>query len=479
VHIFLSYASEQAAIAESIEVALNGEGHDVFRDRSDLPPGEGYHGKIREAIAGSDLFVFLVSPEAVSAGRYTLTELELAREKWSNPSARVLPVVVAPTDRASIPAYLKGVTLLTPVGNVPASVAASVARVARPAWRRVAPWAAVLVLAVIAIAGFTIRAAMQRAAERSALAREISGLLQSGKARAEAGAYADAWKVYASAAARVPENDEVARAQERLAMDWLENIRVTQGVGTFTAIVDTVAPVLTRCAGSTDARRAADCRAHLGWGDFLRSRDGAGGLDPVAQYRGALTQDPANVYAHAMWGFELLRTRGSIADARAKFDEALASGRERPFVRRHQIAGLLWNSSPEAETDVVRVVNDMRVKGEPIPREPDSYIGRVWNLYYTRVFNGYDRDQFLAAVPAADHVATFVWLFPEAQTVPDRRNLRLFMLAVLQEHAGARQDAVASYQAVRDALAREGTLRTGGRLPDGTLAALARLTKTR
>ena len=381
-NIFLSYASEQAAIAESIEVALSGEGHDVFRDRSDLPSGEAYHARIREAIAASDLFVFLVSPEAVSAGRYTLTELELAREKWRNPSGRVLPVVVAPTPRGSIPTFLNGVTSLSPAGNMPASVAAAVASLGRPGMRgALRPWVAVLALALVVGVGFTIR----WAAERSRLEREVSDLRLSAKVQSDAGAYAGAWDLYAKAAELAPQNDDVTRSRERLAMDWLENIRVTVGGGTFTAIVDKVAPVLAGCAATNEAPRAADCHAHLGWADVLRAREGAGGLNPIAHYQRALKIERDNVYAHTMWGHELLRTPHSIAEARARFDAALASGRERSFVRLMQLSGLLSGTNAELENEAVRVVNDMRKNGEAIPGGPTTtaaaIVGRLWNVY--------------------------------------------------------------------------------------------------
>src|SRR5262245_55147778 len=106
VKVFLSYASEQKDVARSIEVALRGEGHAVFLDRSALEPGETYNDQIREAIAASDLFVFLITPEALAPGRYTLTELELAERRWPSPSGHVLPVVVRPTPIATIPPYL-------------------------------------------------------------------------------------------------------------------------------------------------------------------------------------------------------------------------------------------------------------------------------------------------------------------------------------------------------------------------------------
>lgn len=149
--IFISYASEQRAIAEEIALALREEGHEPFFDRSELPDGDAYNARIREAISDSDLLVFLVSPEAVSAGRYTLTELRFAEDKWRSPAGRVLPVMVRPTDSALMPAYLRAVVVLRPAGSASAEVVAAVERLSRPAWMRVGRRVAIglIVLAVI------------------------------------------------------------------------------------------------------------------------------------------------------------------------------------------------------------------------------------------------------------------------------------------------------------------------------------------
>ena len=89
-NIFLSHASEQSELARSIEIALSGEGHAVFLDRSSLPSGDEYHERIRRAIADCDLLIFLVSPDSVAKGRYTLTELEFAEQKWRHPAGHDL-----------------------------------------------------------------------------------------------------------------------------------------------------------------------------------------------------------------------------------------------------------------------------------------------------------------------------------------------------------------------------------------------------
>src|SRR6267143_1158251 len=91
--VFLSYSSEQGEAATRIELSLKEDGHAVFRDRSSLPPGESFDARIRAAVEECDLFIFLISRESISQGRYTLTELKFAGEKWGNPAGHVLPVL--------------------------------------------------------------------------------------------------------------------------------------------------------------------------------------------------------------------------------------------------------------------------------------------------------------------------------------------------------------------------------------------------
>ena len=126
--IFLTFASEQQDVADSILLALRNRGHEVFFSHDDLPPGESFDARIQKAIARSDLLIFLVSPESVTKGRYTLTELAFARDQWPSPRGRVLPVLVGPTGMASVPNYLKAVTVLEPAGNIAAETAAAVDR---------------------------------------------------------------------------------------------------------------------------------------------------------------------------------------------------------------------------------------------------------------------------------------------------------------------------------------------------------------
>lgn len=150
--IFLSYPSQDRALVEPIYLALRAQRHSVFFDRTDLPPGEEYDIRIRKAIEASDLLIFVLSPDALDAGSYTLTELGIAQKTWAHPAGRVLPLILRPIGLDWIPPYLKSISLLEPEGNVAAAVADAVHRIAL-ARRRALLTTVVKGLAVAAVVG--------------------------------------------------------------------------------------------------------------------------------------------------------------------------------------------------------------------------------------------------------------------------------------------------------------------------------------
>lgn len=155
--IFLSYASQDRALVEPIYLALRAQGHRVFFDRADLPPGEEYDIRIREAIENSDLLVFALSPDALDAGSYTLSELGIAQKTWEHPTGKVLPVMLRRVGADRIPPYLQSVTYLETQGNVTATLADAVHRIAvRRARERLAR--AATALAVAAVVGLGVYA---------------------------------------------------------------------------------------------------------------------------------------------------------------------------------------------------------------------------------------------------------------------------------------------------------------------------------
>lgn len=156
--IFLSYASEDRAAADAVRLALKSDGHDVFFDREDLPPGGEFHTRIRHGIENSELVIFLVSPKALDAGSYTLTEISIAEKTWPTPDERIMPVLLEKVNVQELPVFLRSVTFLETPGNLPATVADAVARIARDRrrkrLRRLAPFAVLCVLAAAATAWY-------------------------------------------------------------------------------------------------------------------------------------------------------------------------------------------------------------------------------------------------------------------------------------------------------------------------------------
>lgn len=90
--VFISYADEDRTLAYKINLCLIERGVTVFFDRE--PDGSSYHARISREIKKCEVFIFLISPHSLSAGRYTMTELSFARDKWRHPQHRVLPVLV-------------------------------------------------------------------------------------------------------------------------------------------------------------------------------------------------------------------------------------------------------------------------------------------------------------------------------------------------------------------------------------------------
>lgn len=103
--IFLSYASQDRDVAQSIHRALVEQGHDVFFDREDLMPSEEFHNHIRRSIERADLFIFLISENAIDPGSYTLNELDIAEKVLKQASGRLLPVLLQPIPFDRLPTF--------------------------------------------------------------------------------------------------------------------------------------------------------------------------------------------------------------------------------------------------------------------------------------------------------------------------------------------------------------------------------------
>lgn len=470
-NIFLSYPSARRDIAVRLKLALEAEQHEVFFDRDDLGAGDAYHQAIRDAMAAADAMVFLVAPESVAAGSYTLAEMALAEARWRRPSGHVLPVVVAPTPKATIPAYLLAVTLLEPQGDV---IAETLARVAVMAARRQArPWRwavlGALVLLLAGAAAWALReqqAQRQQAAQRSAqVAAQAEEVSRAARLCSEGG-HADGFGQLGRLAAGPPPAPGAQVALEDCAMAWLRAPQAARAEKTYAQFAAPLRQVLSAAlvAGASGAR-AADLRAHLGWADALVWHDESSpAIDPSLHYRQALQDDPGNVYAHALWGHWLLkRPPPQLAAAQPHFEAAVASGRDLPFVRKLQL-GITVDSEALAPY-AYQVLNQMRQRGEAQRAVAED---RVWSHLYATAYRDDTARRLRDALPADDGLQTFLWLFPPERVEASRRPLWRFVHALLLQHAGrageARADLLALQRELRAAQAAGPLLDGVGRL---------------
>ena len=474
--IFLSYSSTRRDVAVRLKLALEAEQHDVFFDRDDLGAGEAYQQAIREAVEQADLMLFLVSPESVAAGSYTLAELEMAQAQWQRPSGRVLPVVVAPTPKASMPPYLLAVTLLEPRGELVAETLAAVARLSargRRDWRR---WVAAAALVLLVLGGFygyrQVQSQQEAAAEQARQLQEVKqAITQAGRLCLDGG-YADGFGQLGALVARAQGAAAAAlnTAQADCAMAWLRWGRRNPGETSFAQMVAPLRPVLAQALVSgASGQRAADLRAHLGWADRLVWIDEKNpSIDPTPHFRQAAALDADNVYAHAMWAFWLLaRLPGQTASALQHFQQAQKSGRNLAFVRALQLGSMV--TSDDLGAEAIRVLNQMRLGQEVL--EPDR-LPRIWSHLYSVAYKDDKEAQLLGALPPAEGLQTFLWLFPkdraETSSTPQWRLTHALLLVNAGLGAQARPDLQALHKEF-------GASKASGTLPGAVSKLLAKL----
>jgi tetratricopeptide (TPR) repeat protein len=268
---------------------------------------------------------------------------------------------------------------------------------------------------------------------------------------AQVGDYRRAWEMYGEALVLQPSSALVRSGQVALAMKWLPRARIT-GEETFSAIVDTTLPALTRGLATARGERAADLLALLGWAHYLERKERhVSDVDIPALYAQALQQSPDSIYAHTFLGHWLLSEELDLDAGLVHFQQALALGREREFVRRFQWAALrnVWHrTSSESPEHIeclrasLRMADDMRRNGEALL--DDSQRSDLLRCYGERM-GGEGIAEVLPAMPLEEHEALLTWLLegfgeerPDSTIVLHGR----FVRARIREELGKRDIAI-------------------------------------
>jgi hypothetical protein len=165
--------------------------------------------------------------------------------------------------------------------------------------------------------------------------------------------------------------------------------------------------------------------------------------------------NPGNPYAHVHLGHWILWRNGPLDAARKEFSAALGSRRAQDYVRKIQLAALQNARTPEADGEILRVVNDMRKNKEAVE---EGTRAKALSMYASAFYaaavlrNEGAAQRLFAAVPPKEQLETFQALFYEQDVDASKRASRDVCLAMLQEAAGRPDDALHTLQSLRSEL---------------------------
>src|SRR5260370_31208370 len=109
-----------------------------------------------------------------------------------------------------------------------------------------------------------------------------------------------------------------------------------------------------------------------------------------------------------MLGNWMIQNGLRMAEAKEHFDVAVASGRERSFVRQLQLGGMIYADNIQTRIELTRVANEMRKNGEKIGESNSSRI--ISTNYSTVVVDDVDLVRILAALPPDEGWGSYFWV---------------------------------------------------------------------
>ena len=218
--------------------------------------------------------------------------------------------------------------------------------------------------------------------------------------------YATAWETISRTFEQYPKSTEARDAKMQIAMAWIRDMVIRQPE-TFSNTLRPLTEFLRLNLDHAKGNVPADIYAHLGWANFLReSKDQIKELKVDDSFTSAIARDSVNPFANAMWAYVLTHRRRPLFEVRPYFVLALSSGRERAFVTTMRVTTLLAAKNLDATSELVRVADEMRRKGDVLDLSLRKNI--LWEAY-TQMGRG-DEIRLLSLLPPADHLLTFQWL---------------------------------------------------------------------
>ena len=252
--------------------------------------------------------------------------------------------------------------------------------------------------------------------------------------------YEAAWRANTKARELAPRNAAAAQQQARIAMKWLEDVRLSSAGGPqhFSDVVDPLKSALVRQLPDAHGREGADLHAHIGWANFLRYRDGLPKTDIGEEFDIAIREDPNNLYGHVMRGFWILWEGGPIDAARSDLDQALSSSMDPTFSDGLIMSGLTNITSDDFIAAAVEYADRIRQTGRNI----DEHTKRQLIWYYSMCLHSRGLLAVISRVlPPSEQVPLLDWL-AQADIPPADQRVVTYFLAHFAEISGKEKEAL-------------------------------------
>lgn len=284
---------------------------------------------------------------------------------------------------------------------------------------------------------------------------EADRLLSEAKTESDNGDYHTALATYDHALQLVPEYAAAKQGRCDAAMAWLRNFSAAgaddkEVESRASAQLSELFPILEADLAGQKGSRQADILAHIGWAHWLNFHIALKDVPSSSEksFRRALEVDSRNVYANAMLGNWLLQNGLRLAEAKEHFDVAVASGRERSFVRQLQLGGMIYADNIQTRIELTRVANEMRKNGEKISGSDKSRI--ISTNYAPDMVEDAELVEILSALTPDDAWATYVWLdeATDSSSAAWRSEQRKFIEAKIKEISGKNSEALAIYRSL-------------------------------
>jgi hypothetical protein len=271
---------------------------------------------------------------------------------------------------------------------------------------------------------------------------ELHALIDTAAERLAHRDFEAAWSANGKALQLSPRDAAAGAQQARIAMKWLEDVHLSSAAGpkTFSDVADPLKAALIQRLPRTHGRESADMRAHIGWANFLRYRDGRPQTDIAEEFDAAIAEDPDNLYGHAMRGFWIL-WNGNIDKARPDLAIAMKSDVDPVYSDGLIMAALTNKTTDDFQAATIEYADAIRLAGRNID---DHTKGQLLWYYSMGLHDTNLLAKFAKILPPSEQLVFLDWL-KQGEATSYNKRIADYFIAHFSELDGKRDEAIRLY----------------------------------